>query len=88
MVARCSSDIIGTRKNQSERGRRRREGRTRKISQRHSEGGCINMYCRARFQVGRSAESEYRLRREDDTRGKTAKDKGFDGSSGEGMQEY
>ena len=39
------------------------------------------MYCRARFQVGRSAEGEHRLRREDDTRGKPAKDKGFDGST-------
>ena len=87
MVARCSSDVVGTNKNQSGRGRRRREGRTRKMPRRHSEGGYINMQRRARFQIGRSAEGENCLRREEDTRRKPVKDKVFDHLSGGEDQE-
>ena len=57
------------------------------MPRRHSKGGCINMQCRTRFQVGRSAESKDRPSRNKDNRRELGKGKTFDETSGGEDQE-
>ena len=57
------------------------------MPRRHSKGGCINMQCRNRFQVGRSAESKDRSCRKKKNRRELRKIRTFDETYGGEDQE-